>query len=63
MVPFIAAGVFTGWTSVVLRRFGRTLQYTTAGGGVLLIALGIVVFTNLMPVIVGYLPLGVTSGF
>ena len=62
MLPFIAAGVFSGWTTGLLRRFGRTLQYTTAGGGLLLIALGIVVFTNLMPVIAGYLPLGVTTG-
>ena len=61
MLPFLAAGVFTGWTSALLRRHGRALTYTSYAGGVLLIALGIIVFTNLMPVLARYLPLGVTS--
>lgn len=61
MLPFLAAGVFTGWTSALMRRHGRLLAYTNYVGGVLLIALGIVVFTNLMPVLARYLPLGVTS--
>ena len=59
MLPFLAAGVFTGWTSALLRRHGRWLQYTNYVGGVMLIALGIVGFNNLLPVFVKYLPLGV----
>jgi cytochrome c-type biogenesis protein len=61
MLPFLAVGVFTGWTSALMRRHGRLLAYTNYAGGVLLIALGIVVFTNPMPVLARHLPLGVTS--
>ena len=59
MLPFVLAGVFSGWTRVLLRRYGRALQYTTAAGGVLMIALGVIVFTNLMPVIASVAPVGV----
>jgi len=58
MLPFVLAGAFSGWTRVLLRRYGRALQYTSAGGGVLLIALGVIVFTNLMPVIASLVPMG-----
>ncbi len=56
MVPFVLAGVFSGWTRELLRRHGRALQYATAAGGVLMIALGVIVFTNLMPVIASLAP-------
>ena len=59
MLPFIGAGVFTGWTSTLMRRHGRVLQYTNYVGGVLLIAVGIVVFTNLLPVLSRYVPINV----
>ena len=42
--------------SALPRRRGRWLQYTSYAGGVLLIALGIAVFTNLIPVLARYLP-------
>ena len=58
MVPFAAAGTFSGWTRTLLQRHGNALSYTTYAGGALLIALGIVVFTNLMPVIARYVPFG-----
>ncbi len=56
MAPFVLAGVFSGWTRELLRRHGRALQYATAAGGVLMIALGVIVFTNLMPVIASLAP-------
>ncbi len=59
MLPFAAAGAFSGWTRALLQRHGQALNYATHVGGVLLIALGIVVFTNLMPVIARYIPIGV----
>lgn len=58
MLPFIAAGAVTGWTSWLLRRRGRWLIYSNAVAGVLLIALGITLFTGLLPVLSGYLALG-----
>ena len=42
--------------SGLMRRHGKTLQYTNYAGGVLLILLGVAVFTNLMPTLAGYLP-------
>ena len=57
MLPFLAAGIFTGWTSSLMRRHGRILQYTNYVGGLLLISLGIVVFTNLLPVLTRYIPI------
>ncbi|MCY4112772.1 MAG: sulfite exporter TauE/SafE family protein [Chloroflexi bacterium] len=59
MLPFAAAGAFSGWTRALLQRHGQALGYATHAGGILLIALGIVVFTNLMPVIARYIPIGV----
>lgn len=59
MLPFVLAGAFSGWTRVLLRRYGRALQVAGASGGVLLIALGVIVFTNLMPVIASAVPMGV----
>ncbi|MSQ40891.1 MAG: hypothetical protein EXR55_04400 [Dehalococcoidia bacterium] len=56
MLPFLAAGAFTGWISALLRRHGRWLRYTEYVGGVLLILLGIAVFTNLILLLTRYLP-------
>lgn len=57
MLPFLGAGAFAGWTSALLRRHGRWLRYAEYAGGVLLILLGIAVFTNLIPLLAQYLPL------
>lgn len=62
MLPFLGAGVFTGWTSVLLRRHGRTLTYLNYVGGVLLITLGIAIFTNLLPLLTKYLPFNTSVG-
>lgn len=59
MLPFAGAGAFSGWTRALLQRHGHALNYATQTGGILLIALGIVVFTNLMPVIAQFIPIGV----
>jgi cytochrome c-type biogenesis protein len=62
MLPFLGAGVFTGWTSALMRRHGRVLMYANYAGGVLLIALGVIVFTNLLPVLTRYLPFNASQG-
>ena len=59
MLPFAGAGAFSGWTRALLQRHGHALNYATQAGGLLLIALGIIVFTNLMPVIAQYIPIGI----
>jgi len=58
MLPFIAAGAVTGWTSWLLRRHGRLLSYANVVAGILLIGLGITLFTGLLPVLAGRLALG-----
>ncbi len=62
MLPFLGAGVFTGWTSALLRRHGRVLTYANYAGGMVLIVLGIVVFTNLLPVLARRLPFNTSLG-
>lgn len=62
MLPFLGAGIFTGWTSVLIRRHGRALAYVNYAGGVLLIALGITMFTNLLPLLTKYLPFNTPPG-
>ena len=58
MVPFLAAGIATGWTSTLLRRYGSVLNTLSKVGGGVLILLGIAVFTNVLPILSGYLALG-----
>ncbi len=58
MLPFIAAGFVTGWTSWLLRRRGRWLTLANQVAGVLLIALGIALFTELLPTLSSWLALG-----
>ncbi len=58
MIPFIVAGVATGWTSGLLRRYGKWLTYANTVAGVMLIALGIMLFTGVLPLISKRLALG-----
>lgn len=58
MIPFIAAGVTTGWTSWLLRKHGKWLSYANYVAGVLLIFLGITLFTGLLPLLSSRLALG-----
>ncbi len=58
MVPFVAAGLVTGWTSQLLRTQGRWLEVAHQAAGVMLIAFGISLFTGLLPRISSALALG-----
>ena len=58
MLPFVGAGILTGWTSWLLRRHGRWLVYSNYVAGVMLIGLGIALFTGLLPLLSSYLALG-----
>ena len=58
MLPFIGAGFVTGWTSWLLRRHGRWLLVANKVAGVLLIVLGIALFTDLLPTLSSWLALG-----
>ena len=45
-VPFILAGVFAQKTQGLIKRLGARLRYLQAGVGVVLIVLGVLIFTN-----------------
>ena len=56
MLPFIGAGVFSGWTTSLMRRHGRVLAAMNYAGGAGLVALGIVVYTDLISALANYVP-------
>ena len=46
MIPFLAFGLFAGWGTRIIRQHGHFFKYSGYAAGTLLIALGIVVFTD-----------------
>jgi cytochrome c-type biogenesis protein len=56
MLPFFAAGVFSGWTRSLLSRHGRALTVMNYAGGAGLVVLGVVVYTNLISTLANYVP-------
>jgi cytochrome c-type biogenesis protein len=56
MLPFIGAGIFSGWTRSLMNRHGRVLSVMTYAGGAGLIVLGVVVYTNLISTLANYVP-------
>jgi len=57
LCPFFAAALLTDFTSGLLRRSGRWLQWLQWVSGGLLIAFGIIVFTGLLSQVLSWLPL------
>jgi cytochrome c-type biogenesis protein len=45
-LPFLAVGLFTAQTQALINKMGNTLHYVNIAFGVVLIGLGILVFTN-----------------
>ena len=62
VLPFLAVGLFAGSLLDLLRRHQRVVQYTVKAGGVLLILMGVMIFTGWMNGITGYLS-GLGSGW
>lgn len=56
MLPFIGAGIFSGWTRSLMSRHGRVLSVMNYAGGAGLIVLGVVVYTNLISTLADYVP-------
>ena len=59
MLPLLAVGTTTGWTSWLLRSHGRWLTYANQMAGGLLVGLGIALFTGLLTQLSAHLALGV----
>ncbi|MFQ5827191.1 MAG: cytochrome c biogenesis CcdA family protein [Dehalococcoidia bacterium] len=55
MLPFVLTGVFIGWASSFLGKVDRYLPWVQRATGVLLVVLGIIVFTGRFTQLVGYL--------
>lgn len=46
-IPFLIAALGVGWVTVVLRKYGKTMHYVEKAMGVLLVIVGIMLFTGL----------------
>lgn len=55
VIPFLAVGLFTGTVLDFFKKHQNVVKYTTKAGGVLMIAMGIMMFTGWMNGITGYL--------
>ncbi len=55
IIPFLAVGIFTGSVLDFFKRHQNVVKYTTKIAGVLMIAMGIMMFTGWMNGVTGYL--------
>ena len=55
VIPFLAVGLFTGSVLDFFKKHQNVVKYTTKAGGVLMIAMGVMMFTGWMNGITGYL--------
>ena len=55
MLPFLVVGLFTGQAAKFLREHGSFVRYTNYVAGVVLIILGILIFTDNFVALVGRL--------
>ena len=46
-IPFLIAALGVGWVTVVLRKYGRTMHYVEKSMGVILVIVGIMLFTGI----------------
>lgn len=55
VLPFLAVGIFTGSLLDLFKKYRKVVQYTVKVGGVLLIFMGVMMFTGWMNGVTGYL--------
>jgi cytochrome c-type biogenesis protein len=55
MIPYLVTGAFTSWAAKFLSSHGKFIKYFNYIAGVLLIILGVLIFTNYFPKLIGYL--------
>jgi cytochrome c-type biogenesis protein len=46
-IPFLVAALGVGWVTVVLRKYGKTMHYVEVAMGVILVIVGIMLFTGI----------------
>lgn len=55
VLPFLAVGLFTAKVLSFFRKHGKAVRYTVKAGGVLMLLMGLMMFTGKMNVVTGYL--------
>ena len=48
-IPFLAVGLFTSQSTKLIKRYEGAMKYVTIAAGIILILLGILIFTNQLP--------------
>jgi cytochrome c-type biogenesis protein len=56
-IPFLVAALGIGWVSVILRRYGKVMRYVEIGMGVILVIVGILLFTGAFSLIAQTTPI------
>lgn len=55
VLPFLAVGIFTARVLEFFKKYGHVVKYTVKVGGILMIFMGILMFTGRMNAVTGYL--------
>lgn len=55
VLPFLAVGLFTSRLLTLFRKYSKVVRYTVKAGGVLMVLMGVMMFTGWMNGITGYL--------
>lgn len=55
VLPFLAVGLFTSKLLTLFRKYSKVVRYTVKAGGVLMVMMGVMMFTGWMNGITGYL--------
>jgi cytochrome c-type biogenesis protein len=53
-VPFLAAAIGIGWVTGTLRRYGKVMHYVEVAMGVILVVVGVMLFTGVFELIARY---------
>jgi cytochrome c-type biogenesis protein len=50
-IPFLVAALGIGWVTIILRNYGRAMRYVEIGMGILLVIVGVMLFTGVFSLI------------
>jgi cytochrome c-type biogenesis protein len=50
-IPFLAAALGIGWVTTILKKYGKTMRYVEIAMGVILVIIGVMLFTGVFELI------------
>jgi cytochrome c-type biogenesis protein len=50
-IPFLIAALGIGWVTAILKKYGKTMRYVEIGMGVILVIIGVMLFTGVFELI------------